>query len=226
MLIWLNQRDLQVLFYLHYLIITVCSPLSSTQIPNHQSVRKSVYELKTYKHKLPKSKILLLKIFSILSYSKSNNKHSVPTWYIQNSLYLNHLLKTQCWGYLGLMTIEVEWNSKKPSAVCTVTEIPFFDELPKEENHSFLSLIYSLQGKILSILQHIQCAVLDISFNVSITPLRFDQACHFKALEPHDLHMYLGQPRALNAESCCHWTLGDLMSFIHTNQYVCKMNPQ
>ncbi len=111
------------------------------------------------KHKLPKSKILLLKIFSILSYSKSNNKHSVPTWYIQNSLYLNHLLKTQCWGYLGLMTIEVEWNSKKPSAVCTVTEIPFFDELPKEENHSFLSLIYLFSStfNVLCWTYHLMC---------------------------------------------------------------------
>jgi hypothetical protein len=110
-------------------------------------------------------------------------------------------------------------------SVCTATEIPFFDELPKEENHSFLSLIYykeryylfSSTFNVLCWTYYLMCLSHPLSY----------QACHFKALGSHDLlHMYLGQPRALNAQPCCLLSLWHLISFIHTNQYVCWMNPQ
>ncbi len=145
----------------------------------------------------------------------------------QNSLYLNHLLKTQCWGYFTLMTIEVGMEFKKTfCSVCTVTEIPFFDELPKEENHSFLSLIYYYKERYYLFSSTFNVLCWTYYLMCLSHPLALIRPAISKALGPHDLHMYLGQPRALNAQSCCHLSLGDLMSFIHTNQYVCWMNPQ
>ncbi len=183
MLIWLNQRSVSaVLFalsYYHSLHSTFKHP--STQITKVSENLNMNW--RPNKHKLPRSKILLLKILSILSYSKTNNnKHLVPTWYSKILSIWTNLLKTQCWGYLALMTIEVGMEFKKTfCSVCTVTEIPFFDELPKEENHSFLSLIYYKERYYLfSSTFNVLCWT--IVFNVSITSFNVWSGLPFQKL--------------------------------------------
>jgi hypothetical protein len=140
MLIWLNQRSLSAVLF-----ITVRSPLSSTQAPKYQITKVSEnlhMNWRPNKHKLPKSKILLINLL----YFELTLRLIVNTWYPLGIPKFSLLEPPTQDPMLRLLSIDDNRGGmeirKTFCTLCTATEIPFFDELPREENHSFLSLIY------------------------------------------------------------------------------------